>query len=261
MYDTSFDHTRADLPRADRRALWALRIIAVAAVLAAATVQAQLPGAPVLQNVWATPGLVGAVNVAGGGGSTVYAAALSWTPAAGHLQVSGGTGFANGTGSGSRAAYGARVAAPFGGAASTLGFAAFAGIGGGPSRTTSTTVSCTAVIPSCATVTPTVSTSGLFRFDSTTSSAVIPVGFAIGWRHGIGASHGVSVYGAPTYVYYSGGTSNGGLLRAAFGIDAGITPSIGVTGGLEFGGTRSQALGGPSSAVYGLGVSYAFRRQ
>lgn len=261
MYDTSFDHEGAGVPRSDRRVLWALRIVALAAVILAASADAQLPGAPVLQNVWATPGVVGALNVAGGGGLTVYAAALSWTPGFGNLQVSGGAGFANGVGSGSRSTYGLRVAAPFGGESSALGFSVFAGLGGGPARTTSTTVSCTVVLPGCAVTTPVRATSGLIVFDSTTNSTVIPIGASIGWRRGVGTSHGVSVYASPAFVYFGGGTNSRGLMRAAFGVDAGVTPAIGVTGGFDVGGTRPQAIGGPSGVVYGLGVSYAFGRR
>jgi hypothetical protein len=261
MYDTSFDHRSADLSRSDRRALWVIRIIAVVAVAYAASADAQMPGAPLLQNVWATPGVVGAVNVAGGGGWNVYAAAGSWTPGFGRLQLSGGFGFANGIGSGSHAAYGLRVAAPFGGDSAALGFAAFAGVGGGPSHTSSTPLSCTVVIPNCLVVTPTFARSGLVIFDTTTSSTVIPIGASIGWRRGIGAAHGVSVYTSPAFVYYAGGTHSGGLMRVGVGVDAGVSPTIGITGGVEFGGTRSQALGGPSRIVYGLGVSYAFARR
>jgi hypothetical protein len=238
-----------------------LRILAVVAVIVAASANAQLPGVPLLQNAWATPGVVGAINVAGGGGWTVYAAAASWTPGLGKLQLSGGTGFANGIGSGNRAAYGLRVAAPFGGDMSSLGFAAFAGIGGGPSHTTTTAVSCTLVIPNCLVVTPTVARSGLVLFDTTTASTVIPIGASIGWRAGVGGSHGVSVYTSPAFVYYAGGTHSGGLMRVGVGVDAGITPAIGLTGGFDFGGTRSKALGGPNGTVYGFGVSYAFGRR
>src|SRR6185436_14423181 len=80
MYDTSFDHPGPEVRRSDRRALWVLRIAALIATVAAASADAQLPSAPVLQIVWATPGLVGAVNIAGGSDATVYAAAAGWTP-------------------------------------------------------------------------------------------------------------------------------------------------------------------------------------
>jgi hypothetical protein len=84
---------------------------------------------------------------------------------------------------------------------------------------------------------------------------------AIGWRRAIGGSHGLSVYATPNYVFFSGGSKTGGLFRAGIGADVGITGSLGVTGGAEFGGTRGRAVGGPSGVLYGVGVSYAFRRQ
>jgi len=31
--------------------------------------------------------------------------------------------------------------------------------------------------------------------------------------------------------------------------------------GVDFGGTRAAALGGPSGVLYGVGVSYAFKRR
>jgi hypothetical protein len=261
MYDTSFDHRGAELPRSDRRVLWAVRILAVLAVVVAASAGAQMPGAPLLQNVWSTPGSVAALNVGGGGGWTVYAGAVSWAPGFGHVQLSGGAGFANGIGTGTHGAYGLRVAAPFGGDSTTLGFAAFAGVGGGSSQHTYTPVSCTLVIPNCLVVTPTVARSGLVIFDTTTSSTVIPIGASIGWRRGIGASQGVSVYASPAFVYYAGGTHSDGLMRVGIGVDGGISSTLGITGGFEFGGTRSKALGGPSGVVYGLGVAYAFGRR
>ena len=124
-----------------------------------------------------------------------------------------------------------------------------------------TTVSCTVVLPGCAVTTPVRATSGLIVFDSTTNSTVIPIGASIGWRRGVGTSHGVSVYASPAFVYFGGGTNSRGLMRAAFGVDAGVTPAIGVTGGFDLGGTRPQAIGGPSGVAYGLGVSYAFGRR
>lgn len=255
--DTSLDQRRADR----LRARWLVRMIAVAAMCPVEIAGAQMPGAPILQNAWSTPGAVGSINVGGGGGTTVYAGALSWTPAMGHLQVIGGAGAATGNGSGSRGAYGIRIAAPLGGTSSTVGFALFGGVGGGPARTTTTAVSCTVFSPGCAVITPTRATSAIFVFDSTTNTTVIPIGASIGWRSAIGGSHGVSVYASPTFVYCAGGTSNASLFRVGLGIDGGLSPSIGLTGGLEFGGTRPQAIGGPSGVVYGAGISYAFGKR
>jgi hypothetical protein len=152
------------------------------------------------------------------------------------------------------------LAAPFGGSSSLVGFGVFAGIGGGPARTTSTTVSCTVVLPSCAVITPIGGRSGIITFDSTTNTTVIPIGASVGWRQSLGGSRGVSLYASPAFVYYGGGTNSGGLMRVAFGIDAGVAANIGITGGIEVGGTRPQAIGGPSGTVYGLGASYAFGR-
>src|SRR4051812_41867342 len=125
MYEPLFDRSGSQW--------WscALRRAAGLAAVTAASAGAQMAGAPILQNVWASPGIVGAVNVAGGGDGSVYAAAGSWTPGSGRFQLSGGVGLQTRTGAGSGAAYGARVAMPFGGASSTFGFAAFAGVGGG----------------------------------------------------------------------------------------------------------------------------------
>jgi len=264
MYDTSFDHQRAALRRTDRRVLWGVRIVAAAAVLgvlSANVADAQMPGAPILQNVWATPGLVGAINVGGGGGTTVYAAALAWTPEMGRFQVIGGAGAGTGSGTGSRGAYGIRVAAPLGGTSSTVGVAIFGGVGGGPARTQTTAVSCTVFSPGCAVISPTRATSAIFIFDSTTSTTIIPLGASIGWRNAIGSSHGISIYASPTFMYCAGGTSNASLFRMGIGIDGGLTSSLGLTGGLEFGGTRPQAIGGPSGVVYGAGISYAFGKR
>ena len=212
---------------------------------AAETAVAQIPGAPVLQNVWATPGIVGAIDVGSGSGGSVYAAAGSWTPGSGRFELSGGLGYQRlGDNAGSRGVYGVRAAMPFGGASSTFGFGAFAGIGGGPSKAVADTV-----------ITP----GGRLIADSATSTLEIPVGVAVGWRHTIGATHGVSIYASPSYTFYSGGSSgNGGLIRGAIGADFGITSKLGATVGFEFGGTREGGLGGPTGSLFGVGVSYAF---
>lgn len=247
MYDMSFDHSHSDLRSTGRRALWILRIVAALAVLIAGTAGGQLPGAPVLQNAWATPGFVGAVNVGGGTGSSVYAAAFGWAPGAGRLQLSGGLGARTRSGHGSGGAYGIRAAIPLSGPSSDFGFAAFAGVGGGgkDSHTTAGTLTPGQPAPP----------------DSTMSTAQIPVGLAVGWRRAVGATHGFSVFATPSYVFFSGGSKKGGLVRAAAGADVGITASMGVTGGVEFGQTRPAALGGPSGTLFGLGLSYAFGRR
>jgi len=195
---------------------------------------AQMPGAPVLQNAWATPGIVAALDVAGGSDGSVYAAAASWTPGSGRFQLSGGGGVRSVTGGGTGGVYGIRAAIPLGGASSSFGFGAFAGIGGG-SATKSKTV----------------------FVDSVASTAEIPIGAAVGWRHAIGASHGLSVYATPSYVFFTGGKKTDGLVRVGLGADFGITKAIGATVGVDFGGKRPRGFGGPSGSLFGVGVSYA----
>src|SRR6476469_2857415 len=122
MYDTSFDDSRS--PRTDRTVLWTLRVAGLIATIAVASADAQIPGAPVLQNAWATPGIVGAVNYGGALYGSGIAAAGGWTPTSGRFQVSGGIGSRSLTGHGSGFAYGARAALPiYGGGASAIGVA------------------------------------------------------------------------------------------------------------------------------------------
>ena len=238
--------------RASRAVLYATGCCA--ALMGAAIAGAQIPGAPVLQNAWATPGLVGALDIGGGADGSVYAVAGSWTPGSGRFQLSGGGGLASRTGAKARGVYGVRAAVPLGGASSTFGFAAFAGVGGGAGRTMRDTLflPCPAtLLQPCVTVT-----------DSTSNTIEVPIGVGVGWRHAIGATHGLSVYATPSYVFFSGGgNKRGSLIRTALGADIGVTSSIGATLGVEFGGKRPKGVGGPSGSVYGLGLSYALGRR
>jgi hypothetical protein len=240
MFDSSFDRGKGGIPRSDRRLLWILRIAAAGALTAmAGSANAQLPSAPLLQNVWTMPGMAAAFNAGGGGGGTVYAAAGSWTPASGRFQISGGVGSQTVSGVGTSWAYGARAAMPLGNPQANFGFAAFAGIGGA-----------SAVNRSADTA----------RTDTTaTLASRIPVGLSVGWRHAIG-SRGFSVYASPAYVWVTGNGQSKGLLRTGIGADVGITSSIGITGGVEL-GQNSAIPGAPAGTVYGLGVSYAFGRR
>lgn len=212
-------------------------LVAVAAVTAAlGQAVAQLPSAPLLQNTWATPGFVGAVNVGGGSDGAVYAGAVSWAPGSGRFELSGGVGYQSRTDLSSRAAYGVRAAVPFGGAGA-FGFAAFVGVGGGFGADNNND----------------------FEFaDSLANTTQIPVGVAVGWRHTVGSRHGVSVYASPSYMFVSGNGQSGGVVRVGVGADFGITSSLGITAGVDLGQTRDRLLGGPSGVLGGVGVSYAF---
>jgi hypothetical protein len=202
-----------------------------------------MPNAPVLQNVWTTPGAVVALNLAGGSQGSVYGAAASFSPG-NRFELSGGAGLQAVTGAGSRLAYGFRAALPLGSPASAMGFGVFAGVGGG--------------------VAPQVRTSTVAGVPDTATSASlveVPLGGSVGWRRDMGNGHGFSVYASPVYMFVSGGGASSGLFRAALGADAGITPVIGATIGLEFGQTRSAMFPGPRSTLWGLGVSYALGRR
>jgi hypothetical protein len=240
MFDSSFDRSNSGIPRSDRRLLWILRIVAVGALTAmGGSANGQLPSAPLLQNAWAMPGMAAAFNTGSGGGGSVYAAAGSWTPASARFQISGGVGSQTLSGIGTSWAYGARAAMPLGNPQASLGFAAFAGFGGASAvnRSADTAVTDT----------------------TTTLASRIPVGVSVGWRHAMG-SRGFSVYTSPAYVWVSGSGHSKGLLRTGIGADVGVTSSIGVTGGVEFGQTSGIA-GAPAGTVYGLGVSYAFGKR
>ena len=232
MDDASFD-SNSDGIRAQRW-LWALRLAAIAAILMATSSGAQMPGTPTLQNAWVTPGGVAAFNFGGGPEGQTYAAALSFAPSSAKLLFAGGYGWRNGSGTSQNGAYGLRLAFPFGSATGSFGFAAFAGVGGGPQMTVRDTLS---------------------------STTQVPIGLSVGWRRFSGGSQGISIYATPNYVFYSGGTANGNLMRVGIGSDIAISPALGVTLGADFGGTRSSTLGGPSGVLYGVGVSYAFRRR
>jgi hypothetical protein len=238
MFDTCFDSARDEIPRSDRRVLWVVRIAAAAMTMLAGWAEAQIPNAPVLQNVWASPGMAGALNVGGGGGGSVYAVAGSWTPASARFQLSGGVGSQSRTGD-QRAswAYGFRAAVPLASRDAGFGFGAFAGIGGSSSSRRDTVAA-----------------------DSTSRTMMrVPVGLAVGWRQALG-SRGFSLYATPSYLWLSGGGKSTGLMRMGIGADVGLTSSIGVTGGLELGQTKNVAAG-PTGTVFGLGVSYAFGKR
>ncbi len=228
-----------------------LRFALLGTLVAGVAAGAQIPGAPVLQNAWATPGIVAAFNYGGSTDGSTFAAAGAWKPGNGRFQVSGGLGTNTLTGYGSAFAYGARVAVPIlGGGTSAFGVAAFGGVGG---RASSRKAKASAVLDQNGNV--------IFAVDSTPSNTEIALGGALGYRHAFGATRGVSVYATPAYLIQSGGMKSGSLFRAAIGADVGITSSIGATLGVDFGGNRPRGLGGPSSTQYALGLSYALGRR
>jgi hypothetical protein len=207
--------------------------VALIAVFMASTAGAQMPGAPVLQNAWAAPGLVVALDMGGGsGGGTTWAAAAGWTPAAARFQLSGGGGVGGsggGVGSSNRGVYGLRAAVPIKQLmAGDLGLAAFAGIGGGAGN----------------------------KVDTTVAKSIVPAGLAIGYRKAIGAAgRGFSVYADPAYEFFTGAAKSHGYVRVGVGIDAGITARLGLTVGAESGATAAPGTVGPRGTLYGIGIS------
>ncbi|MEO5568970.1 MAG: hypothetical protein ABIR92_10785 [Gemmatimonadaceae bacterium] len=203
------------------------------APLCSSLLAAQMPGAPVLQNAWAAPGIVIAGNIAGGSGSNVYAGAVGWAPSSGRFQVSGGAGMQSRSGA-SRTVYGARLALPLKQIMSgKVGIAGFAGIGGGPAK----------------------------AGDTTSSTSVIPAGLAIGYRQAIGTSgRGISAYVDPSYQHHTGSNGSKGYIRVAGGLDAGISPRYGLTVGFESGARADNGTVGPSGTLYGVGVSMKLGR-
>jgi hypothetical protein len=212
---------------------------AVLAVGDAPLLGAQLPGLPVLQNAFVGPGFAAAVNGGGGSGGSAYAAALGWTPRSARFQISVGAGAYLSEGE-SGGAFGARVAVPvFSLMNGAMGLAAFAGVGGaqGP-RVQGARV-------------------GLGQ---------APIGATVGYRRGIGATRGFSIYAAPFFGYFrndfGNNTESVGLFRVSLGGDFALTRSIGLTAGLEAGGqSKGEGRPGPSGVVWGAGVSYAFGRR
>lgn len=204
------------------------------ASLCSVPLAAQMPGAPVLQNAWAAPGIVIAGNIAGGSGSNVYAGAVGWAPSSGRFQVSGGAGVQSRSGAGSRTVYGARVALPLKQFMSgKVGIAGFAGIGGGSAKTG----------------------------DTTSSTSVIPAGVAIGYRQAIGTSgRGFSAYVDPSYQHHTGSKGSKGYIRVAGGLDAGISSRFGLTVGFESGAKANPGTVGPGGGLYGVGISMKLGR-
>ena len=218
------------------RGVGATAAVALATILTVSSpASGQMPGAPVLQNAWAAPGLVLAANIAGGSGSSVYGVAAGWAPANGRFHLSGGGGWQTGLEGGDRAVYGVRGALPIlqlmdG----KLGIAAFGGIGGG----------------------------GADDADTTRSNLVIPGGVAVGYRQAIGtAGRGFSVFLDPTYQYHSGSSDVGRhYFRIGGGVDASLSARFGLTLGFEAGGVAGDGQVGPTSSTYGLGISMKLGR-
>jgi hypothetical protein len=197
-------------------------------VLSVASVQAQVPGLPVLQNAFSNPGIALGANFGSGGGQSYMGLAAAWGLGNGRMQVSAGAG-AQRANESSRGAYGARAALNvWNSRAGSLGVGAFGGIGGGPRTRNDGVVTNPAVL-------------------------TIPVGLTAGYRRPLGTTRGFSVYASPMYrwtrVTNDDVSANDGVFRFAVGLDVGITRALGATVGTEFGTGSSDGASNLGVAV------------
>lgn len=202
----------------------ALPLVVVALASSTSILPAQFPGAPVLQNAFAMPGLAVAANFGGGGGQSFYGLAGALGMGAGRMQLSAVAGAQRGNGA-TRGAYGGRVAASlWSSSGGALGVGAFAGFGGAPRTRTGTTVTNAAVL-------------------------AVPVGLSLSYRRALGSSRGLSGYVSPMYRWTranAGTTStSNGAMRFAAALDFGFSPAFGATIGGEFG--QNSNTSGPST--------------
>ena len=197
-------------------------------------VNAQLPGIPVIQNAFANPGLTIAVNYGQGDESKAYAGALAWAPASARFQVTGGFGAFEPDGADRSSAWGARAAVPITQTmmAGKLGIGVFAGVGGAS--------------------------------QDDVSLLHVPAGASVSWRTRLGDRRGISIYAAPFYswtrVSFDDESQSKGLIRASFGVDVAVVPSLGITLGYELGQNADEGEPGATGGTFGVGVSYALRR-
>ena len=216
-------------------------VIPAAALMVANAVggplQAQMLGVPVLQNGFSNPGITAAVNYGTAEGVRGYGVAAAWAPSSGRFQVSGGIGGYDPDEGKTWMTYGGRVGVPLTGLTGTgsFGVAPFAGLGA-------------------------ASRQGM-------SIMHLPVGVAAGYRRALGTTRAISVYGSSFYDWtrLTSDVANvepvsKGLIRFSGGLDVAVIPAVGLTIGYEAGQTADAGEPGPTGSVFGIGLSYAFRR-
>jgi hypothetical protein len=198
----------------------------------AASVAAQVPATPVLQNAFASPGLAVAANFGSGAGQSFYGAAAAWGLGSGKLQLSGAAGAARSNGA-TRGAYGGRIAASvWSSSGGALGVGAFAGAGGAPRTQVAGVVTNPAVM-------------------------TVPAGVTLGYRHALGTSRGVSAYVSPFYRWMrtdSGTVASSGSMRVSLGLDFALSQSFGATLGVELGQNSKGSTG--NSGTLGAAISF-----
>ena len=212
-----------------------LLLFAASVTLASGTrvASAQMPATPVLQNAWANAGVTAAIDYGHAQGENAWAGALAWAPSRSRFQLSLGGGVIKDS-STSRGGYGARISVPlvqFAGG--SIGTGIFGGVG--------------------------------YTSQGSARAANFPVGASLGWRHALGATRGISAYVAPfwvlTRVKQDSLSVTKGLVRGSVGVDVTLASQLGLTIGYEDGGRARDAEPGARSGVFGVALSYAFRRQ
>ena len=198
---------------------------------------AQMLGVPVLQNGFSNPGITAAINYGTAEGVRGYGLAGAWAPASGRFQVSGGIGGFDPDEDKAWLTYGGRAAVPLTGLTGTgaFGVAPFAGLGAASRKGT--------------------------------NLMHVPVGVAAGYRRALGSTRAISVYGSSFYDW-TRLTSDDvdieavskGVIRFSGGLDVALTPRFGVTIGYEAGAKADAGEPGPTGSIFGIGLSYAFRR-
>jgi hypothetical protein len=172
-------------------------------------VGAQIPGAPVLQNGFITPGLIVAADGAVGWNHGLTAVAASYSPNSRSVALSAAAGA--GYPDGPAFAYGVRATLPIPlfSRRSAFGAVGFVGIG------------------------------ALF---GPTTIGDVPIGMGIGYRHALGDTRGISVYATPFYLIQRSGGSDGSF-RTGLGTDVTVTPRVGVTVGADAGTRGAPRFG------------------
>jgi len=203
--------------------------IAAGFACTAVSLNAQVPGLPTLQNAFANPGIAVAANL--GDGFYGLAGALGMGSGKFLLSAAAGAHTANGS---TRGAYGGRAAMSlWGSSGGALGAGAFVGVGGAP-----------------ATRKGAVTTNG--------AELAVPAGLSIGYRHGIGATRGISAYVSPLYRWArvdTGVVSSSGGFRVATGLDFALSPSLGLSAGAEFGAKAKGST--KQSTLIGGAITFA----
>ncbi len=210
-------------------------LLVAASLLLASALPAQQPGAPVLQNGFANPGVTTAINYGRGSESSLLGAALAWSPGQGSVQLSVGAGrlSVDTEGVDPMTTYGARLALPrFGFMNGRIGVAPFIGVGGASGDSVRT--------------------------------LIVPLGVGAGWRMALGSTRALSLYGTGTYMRTQvtpegGEKASDNLMRFAIAADVTLFRNIGLTLGTEFGGAAGRGATVPDGSLLGVGLSWAFR--